>query len=430
MKILVKTSMKLLFRTKAFWFFLLLTPFLSTLILKTKFDSSAAYISGFTEEVNELAGADEKVAYFGGKGEYVVKVYDASMNVLSDHILDKLAKSGLFFVCRADISGEDTDIAEYINSRLEKDGFEDRMGAAILIDRDFEEKALGGNAGEALTFYILSEDKRSEALEREITFQLSKLTGFVSDAKMRNRNVSAQDIVDQMNIADEILPKKEVVTVAGSNGRNLSKEQINVKTQIGYAFAFMTLGFVFCGIFVAHTSIREQKNGVYTRISLTGTSTLKYFISKFIIVFFISLIMTGVVALYSIILSEKDLGMSRLSYLAMIFMMGLIFGSISMLIGILMGDVMSANVAAFTIWCMSALLSGLYFPLDYSSVMLKALSFMMPQKWFLEGTEMLFAVDNRVFPMLICITAAYLAVILSLGSLGLKIRRTDSWGNS
>ena len=79
---------------------------------------------------------------------------------------------------------------------------------------------------------------------------------------------------------------------------------------------------------------------------------------------------------------------------------------------------------------MSALLSGLYFPLNYTSPALKALSFMMPQKWFLEGAEMIFVGDNKAFPMLICITAAFLVVILSLGSLGLKIRRTDSWGNT
>ena len=95
-----------------------------------------------------------------------------------------------------------------------------------------------------------------------------------------------------------------------------------------------------------------------------------------------------------------------------------------------MGDVMSANVAAFTLWCMSALLSGLYFPLNYTSTFLKALSFMMPQKWFLEGTEMIFVGDNKAILMLICITAAYLVATISLGGLGLKIRRTEAWGNS
>ena len=95
-----------------------------------------------------------------------------------------------------------------------------------------------------------------------------------------------------------------------------------------------------------------------------------------------------------------------------------------------MGDVMGANVAAFTMWCMTALLSGLYFPLNYTTTALKALSHMMPQKWFLEGTEMIFVGDNKAFGMLICITVAYLAVTLSLGGVGLKVRRSSEWGVS
>ena len=122
--------------------------------------------------------------------------------------------------------------------------------------------------------------------------------------------------------------------------------------------------------------------------------------------------------------------MGRLSFLAMIFMMGLIFCTLSMLVGILMGDVMGANVAAFTIWCISALMSGLYFPLNYTSDALKVASHLMPQKWFLEGTEMIFVGDKGAPFMILCITVAFLVVILSLGSLGLKFKRTDEWGNA
>ena len=66
MKTLIKMSLKLLLRTKAFWFFLILTPVLSTLVLKSQFDSSAAYIQKDDGRVIELSGADEKVAYNGG----------------------------------------------------------------------------------------------------------------------------------------------------------------------------------------------------------------------------------------------------------------------------------------------------------------------------------------------------------------------------
>ena len=413
---LVKTSMKLLFRTKAFWFFLILMPMLSTLILKVKFDSSAAYLDIMEEKITELESDDSKVAYYGGKGEYVVKVYDASHSEMSEYVLNKLAKSGLILVCRADISDKElTD--DYVDKRIKKDGYEDKMGVALFVQPDFEEKASAGKAEEAVTIYVLSDDERTEALENELKFQLARVN-------------SASGKMDTLEVGDDLLPEKELVSVAGTNGRNLTIKQTNQKTQMGYAFAFMTLGYVFCGIFVAHSAIKEQKNGVYTRISLTRASTLKYYASKFVTTFIISLMIAVVVSLCSIVLDVNDLGMSKPTYILIIFMQGLIFSSLSMLIGILLGDVMSANVAAFCTWCFSALLSGLYFPLNYTSTALKAMSFMMPQKWFLEGTEMIFVGDNKALPMLICITVAYIAVSVSLGSLGLKMRRTDSWGNS
>ena len=413
---LVKTSMKLLLRTKAFWFFLILMPMLSTLILKVKFDSSAAYLDNMEEKITELESDDSKVAYYGGKGEYVVKVYDASHSEISEYVLNKLAKSGLILVCRADISDiELTD--DYVDKRIKKDGYEDKMGVALFLQPDFEEKASAGKAEEAVNIYVLSDDERTEALENELKFQLARVN-------------SACGKMGTLEMGDDLLPEKELVSVAGGNGRNLTIKQTNQKTQMGYAFAFMTLGYVFCGIFVAHSAIKEQKNGVYTRISLTKASTLKYFASKFVTTFIISLMIAIVVSLCSIVLDTNDLGMSKLTYILIIFMQGLIFSSVSMLIGILLGDVMSANVAAFCTWCFSALLSGLYFPLNYTSTALKVMSFMMPQKWFLEGTEMIFVGDNKALPMLICITVAYIAISVSLGSLGLKMRRTYSWGNS
>ena len=95
-----------------------------------------------------------------------------------------------------------------------------------------------------------------------------------------------------------------------------------------------------------------------------------------------------------------------------------------------LNDVFSASIASFTLWCMSSLFSGLYFPLDDANSAIKIISSLMPQKWFLDGTEMIFVGDNKVFGMLICITAAYLIITLSLGSIGLKVRRSTEWGVS
>ena len=421
MKTLVKMSMKLLVRTKIIWLFLVLMPVLSTMILKT----NVAYTS-FQDDIESLVDiddADTKVAYYSTNGEYVVKVYDASGSELSDYLVDRLANSGMFVLCRVDLSGKDID-DKFINEHLDLDGHEDRMGASLYIPEDFDEKILDGNVAEALTMYVLSDDARNDALESELALQLSRLE--TTSIYAANEG----DIVETLEKVDDMSPEKEVVSVSGSEERSLTTAQVNQKANLGYAFSFLTLGFVFAGFFIANGAIQEQKNGVITRINLTKTNMLCYFTSKFVAAFLICLVMTGVVGICSLTLDMNDLGMNLFVFLFLIFLMGLIFCTLSMFMGIIMNDVFGASVASFTLWCTSSLFSGLYFPLDTASKGIQVLSSLMPQKWFLDGAEMIFVGDNKAFSMVICITVAYIAIIVSLGSVGLKVRRSKEWGVS
>ena len=421
MKTLVKMSMKLLVRTKIIWLFLVLMPVLSTRILKT----NVAYTS-FQDDIESLVDiddADTKVAYYSSNGEYVVKVYDASGSELSDYLVDRLANSGMFVLCRVDLSGKDID-DKFINEHLDLDGHEDRMGASLYIPEDFDEKILDGNVAEALTMYVLSDDARNDALESELALQLSRLE--TTSIYAANEG----DIVETLEKVDDMSPEKEVVSVSGSEERSLTVAQVNQKANLGYAFSFLTLGFVFAGFFIANGAIQEQKNGVITRINLTKTNMLCYFTSKFVAAFLICLVMTGVVGICSLTLDMNDLGMNLFVFLFLIFLMGLIFCTLSMFMGIIMNDVFGASVASFTLWCTSSLFSGLYFPLDTASKGIQVLSSLMPQKWFLDGAEMIFVGDNKAFSMVICITVAYIAIIVSLGSVGLKVRRSKEWGVS
>lgn len=421
MKTLVKMSMKLLVRTKIIWLFLVLMPVLSTRILKT----NVAYTS-FQDDIESLVDiddADTKVAYYSTNGEYVVKVYDASGSELSDYLVDRLANSGMFVLCRVDLSGKDID-DKFITEHLDLDGHEDRMGASLYIPEDFDEKILDGNVAEALTMYVLSDDARNDALESELALQLSRLE--TTSIYAANEG----DIVETLEKVDDMSPEKEVISVSGSEERSLTMAQVNQKANLGYAFSFLTLGFVFAGFFIANGAIQEQKNGVITRINLTKTNMLCYFTSKFVAAFLICLLMTGVVGICSLTLDMNDLGMNLFVFLFLIFLMGLIFCTLSMFMGIIMNDVFGASVASFTLWCTSSLFSGLYFPLDTASKGIQVLSSLMPQKWFMDGAEMIFVGDNKAFSMVICITVAYIAIIVSLGSVGLKVRRSKEWGVS
>ena len=78
----------------------------------------------------------------------------------------------------------------------------------------------------------------------------------------------------------DLMPEKKIVNLAGKEAMELTQTQINQHTQIGYAFAFVTLGFLFCGVCVAHSVIEEQNNKVFIKkgaaTAMGGNLTLAF----------------------------------------------------------------------------------------------------------------------------------------------------------
>ena len=426
MSALVKSTLKLLIRMKGFWFFLLITPFLTTLILRTKENYISFYDSDAPEMITELDGAEEKVAYFNGKGKCVIKVYDASKDALSEYMLNKIQQSGLFQVCRVYLPDyDDGKFDELIKERLGIDGSNDRMGAALFIRPGFTESLGKTESKDALAIYKLSEDSRTDILESEIKTIFTKI-GSVLEA----HSGDVAGTLDALDVIDSIIPEKKTVALSTADKNSLTLEQTNQKSRMGYALAILTLGYVFGGIFVAHICINEQKDRVFTRIKLAGMGMTEYFFSKILAVIFVTLMLTGIMAICTFFIDVESMGMSIPNFLLVISLMGLIFSTLSLMIGLLIGDVMSSNVAAFTLWSMSALLSGLYFPIDGTTEVIKTLSYIMPHKWFLDGTELILIGDKMGQIMILCVTVAYLIIIGSIGSMCLKVKRVDEWGSN
>ena len=292
---LIKTSLKLLLRNKGFWFFLITMPVLSTFILCINGNADLAYFrEDRTQEVKEIESADQKVAYYGKNGEFLIKAYDASGSGLSEAFLNNLAKSGAFLVCRARTPGMTKADADL---RMEKDGFEDRMGAALYLSEEFDEAVAEGDAARAMTIYVLSEDERFELLERECK-------GFLQEALdlARYSGKQGSELAKEMEKFHEEDPAKEIRSIAKKGAADLTRKQVNQKAQMGYAFSFLTLCFVFCGVIVAHTAIEEEKHKVFTRIQLTGTGTFTYFASKLVTSVIVSLMITGILAVLTLFL--------------------------------------------------------------------------------------------------------------------------------
>ncbi|MBE5875995.1 MAG: ABC transporter permease [Lachnospiraceae bacterium] len=414
---LIKTNIKLLLRNKVFLFFLLITPILSAFVLSLKGDHTVYEGKEDIPTIIELEKCENKAVYNCNTSAFIVKVYDGAGTVLSEYVLEQLVGTGMFSVCRCDVSDmTDTEVLE----RASKDAFDDRAGVLLYLKSDFDRAVMDENWADAMQIYDVSDDERQELFEAELTTQLEQIAQVYSMI-----GADSDKITETLNAIRNEMPKKSIVRLSGVNDLGLTKEQINQKTQIGYGFAFLTLGFLFCGVCVAHTVIEEQNNKVFTRVMLSKVSSREYFISKFVVAMIVSLMQTFVLAVCLIVM-QIDFGMSVWSFLLVIFLLGLIFSTLSLLLGSLMGDVMSSNYVMFAIWSISALLAGLYFPLDDTTAALKTLSNLMPQRWFLNASEMLLVGDKGAYSMLLYVTVAYLIVIISVGSVGLKMKRSEA----
>ena len=316
MKSIINSTIKLLFRNAGFWFFMIVTPILSTLILKVEQTNLSSYElngSAAASSVVEIESADEKVAYYSGKGRYVIKVYDACGSELSEYMLSKMTESGAFLVCRVKVPGM---TKEELDERISLDAEKDRLGAALFLGKDFDAEAAAGAVKDGMKVFILSEDERKSLMNSELTMILGQI---------RSAAQGGGDILGTLKSMNDNLPKKTVETLAAKDEIGLTNEQIDQRTLIGYAFAFMTLGFVFAGIFIAHTAINEKKDMVLTRIRLTRLSNAQYFTAKFISGAIVSALLTTIMAGCSFLISEEKLGIDRLSFVVMIFLLGLIF---------------------------------------------------------------------------------------------------------
>lgn len=414
---LVKMSLKLLLRNKGFLFFLIVTPVLSAFILSMKMEHTVYNDNSDKAVILELKDYDEKAVYVGDTSACIIKVYDASNSELSEYILNEMAATGMFSVCRGDVSDLTEEEVEEV---AKKAAFDDRASMLLYLKEDFDEAVLDGTWEQGIKLYAVSGDERQELFIEELTDLFARIK--------QVQSIAGDDITVMLELLTDIqdkLPEKRVVNLAGKEDVELTEQQVNQRAQIGYAFAFITLGFLFCGVCVAHSVIEEQNNKVFTRVMLTKLSGRDYFVSKFVVAFVISVMQTLVLAVCLFFIPGLDVGMSIMSFLVIIFLLGLIFSTLSLLLGVVLGDVMSSNYAVFAIWSISALLAGLYFPLDDTTKGLKTLSYLMPQKWFMDASELLLIGDKSAYFMVLCVTVAYLIVIISVGGVGLKIKRYE-----
>lgn len=415
--ILIKMNGKLLFRNKGFWFFLLFMPLLALLILNIREQDLNQFRE--TKSIIELSDIDTKAIYATqlntSDKSYVIKVYDSSQTEISEEILEELFQTGMVNICR--IKTKEYQEKEILQ-KIQENGTRDRIGTVLYLKENFEEQFLLGKPEKGMQLYQCFTDERTELIEDSLNKIITKL--YIRQNIEKPTKFSKEEENNQTRFTK---PEKKTMVIETSEGYNLTQVQTKYKERLGYSLAIMSLGFLFCGIFIVYTVIEEQENQVYTRILLSPANVFSYILSKLGMALLLSIVQSGIIAVGIYFLVQPEFGIPKISYIFFIFLLGLVFNLLSLCVGVLCGNIMAANYSVFCIWSISCLLSGVYFSLDSASGLLKSLSYFMPQKWILKAVELIMTGNTSGYLTAIVATLAYLMVILSVGAVGLRMKK-------
>lgn len=309
---------------------------------------------------------------------------------------------------------------EEIEQKAQYNANHDRIGTILYFSPEFEEDILTGQPINSLQIYRIEEDERQAIIEEALQEAIQRM---INASQYEDKDI--EGILDALQLEDSMLPQKEIIEISKSELGSLDHVQQANQSKIGYSFAVLSLCFVFCGVFIAYTVMEERENRVFTRITLTKVNTRSYIISKLLISVLISCIHTVIIGVGVFFFVQQEFGISIFSYLLLTFLLGLIFITLSLCVGVLIGNAMATNYAVFSIWSISCMISGLYFSTsDFSDVM-NQISMLAPQRWFMKATEMLMLGDTAAYRMIILATVAFLTIIVCIGISGLKLKHEE-----
>lgn len=411
---MTKTTIKLLLRNKGFLFFALILPILATLILNVK---DAADETNQAGTVTELENMDVKLAYLNDYSMLSVKVYDGSNSKVAQSLLAELSQEGLFQIYRVDTHNY---TANEVLENAKSSAMKDKMGAILIINNSFEKELFAGKINDSITLYATEDDERFDLLTQTTESILTKYVALGEKAE------DSSKLIELIKKSSDAVYKVTSTEYDVDNSDTTNFDVDFGKTGVlGYALAIYSIAFLLSGIMILNVIFKEKEQLVYTRIMLTKASALSYMVAKANVIFLATFIETGVIGVAYQLLVTKTTGLSLPQFMLLIFLMGLIFNSMSVCIGLTCGDVLSATYISFFIWMTSALLSGLYFDISPASDTMQRIAMLMPQRWTLLSASMMFQGNSMAYPTILIVTISYMIVIFVIGIVGLKVNAKE-----
>lgn len=388
--VMVKANLKLVLRNKSSIFLFLLIPLISTLILKIPSDK----------------------AWDNHIFKSSVTVFDSSKSELSREVINLLQKNDSFTIIVYKGNIKDMEAARKkaadLANKTVNNGF-------IYIPSDFYSSVLKGDTENLMTVLDTKSDDRIKILENNINMILLRFNTYSGTAG------GNEEIFNQlMKKAAEDKTVEKAITV--ETGEKILKD--NQKTQVvnlGYLVAIMSITLMFSGNFIASIFIDEKNNRVLKRIMLTKSSIFNYGIAKIFVAVVALLVQIVMIILGIKLFVRINVGMNLFEIAALILGLGLIFNTLSITLGAVFQNLSNVNYLTFFITTITALMSGLYFPLDITPKWMQNLSLIMPQRWIIKTAEQILsgsAVWGIVFGSIVI---GYMALFLSIGFLGLKM---------
>lgn len=411
---IIKMNLKLLLRNKGYLIFLVILPVLSVILLNINNINSPDATENVVKII-EMKQENDTIMNVSNT-RMNIKVYDSSNTKLSEYILEEMAKTGSYRIYRYKSTA--MSVKEVRKKALESANH-NVIGAVIYIPNNFDDEILKGKDSN-IVVYEATKDGRIDLMESNLKSFTQSIFNY---AKLSNYNKT--ELIKLLEISEKSEMVKESVGIEVGDALNLTAKQSAHSASMGYALSFLTLSFLFSGIFIAATVVEERQNRVYNRFVLSISSLANYGIVKLIMVIITVLLQTGFIAVGIKLIVKTDYGIPFFSFLFLVFFLGLVFNLFSVVIGVFTNNVMSSNYVCFAVWCLSCLFAGLYFPLDGASKWWARATLLMPQRWVVKASEMLMAGKDGVFSMFLLVMFSFLAVITCIGLLGIKIRRKE-----
>lgn len=411
---IIKMNLKLLLRNKGYLAFLILLPVFSVIMLNLN-NMEAMYSQQDTNTIYKLSSEKEQILNMSSD-KICLKIIDCSDSKLSDYILKEMTKTGSFQIYR--YKEEAIELSKARELALSSAN-NSSIAAVIYIPADFEKVILSKQKSN-LVIFEATKDPRINLVKNNINMYLKSVYGYAELSGYQRKKL--EGILDT-SIKNEM--QKNIVSIEVGDTLNLTPQQKGNSSSISYSLSFLTIAFLFCGVFIAATVVEERKNRVYNRFLLSTASLMNYAGAKLLLVLLSALMQTGIIGIAIKLLVKRDFGIPFTSYLLFVFCLGIIFNLLSVVIGVLTNNVLTSNYIAFLTWTISCLLAGLYFPLDGASKWWAKVSMLMPQRWVVKSAEMQMAGKTGVYSTFLLVVTGYVIVILSIGLLGIKVRRKE-----